>query len=103
MKRIITVLTACMGVAVLSSCGESKPVLKVYNAGEYIDESLITKFEDEFDCKLIYETFDSNESMYTKVASGEIYDIIIPSDYMIERLIKENQLQKIDWSKAAPR
>ncbi len=99
MKKIITVLTVCMGVAVFSSCGESKPVLKVYNAGEYIDESLITKFEDEFDCKLIYETFDSNESMYTKISSGEMYDVIIPSDYMIERLIKENLLQKIDWSK----
>ncbi|MBO5505724.1 MAG: extracellular solute-binding protein [Clostridia bacterium] len=73
-------------------------VLKVYNAGEYIDTELITKFEEEYNCSVVYETFDSNESMYTKLLSGEEYDIIIPSDYMIERLIKEDFLQEIDWS-----
>ncbi len=73
--------------------------LKVYNAGEYIEEALIDKFEEETGCKVIYETFDSNESMYTKINSGEEYDIIIPSDYMIERLIKEERIQEIDWEK----
>ncbi|MBR2916742.1 MAG: extracellular solute-binding protein, partial [Clostridia bacterium] len=73
--------------------------LKVYNAGEYIEESLIEKFEEETGCKVIYETFDSNESMYTKINSGEKYDIIIPSDYMIERLIKEERVREIDWER----
>ena len=73
--------------------------LKVYNAGEYIEEALIDKFEEETGCKVIYETFDSNESMYTKINSGEEYDIIIPSDYMIERLIKEEKVQEIDWER----
>lgn len=84
-------LTLCM-----TSCGESKTSLKVYNAGEYIDTSLLSAFEKENNCKIIYETFDSNESMYTKVSSGELYDVIIPSDYMIERLIKEDMLSPID-------
>ncbi len=74
-------------------------VLKVYNAGEYIDLSLLEEFEEETGCTVIYETFDSNEAMYTKLASGEEYDILIPSDYMIERLIKEESLQAIDWEK----
>ncbi len=73
--------------------------IKVYNAGEYIDPELLTAFEEAYDCDVIYETFDSNESMYTKLMSGETYDILIPSDYMIERLIKEDYLATIDWDK----
>jgi len=79
----------------------SKKTLKVYNAGEYIENSLIYEFEDRYNCKVIYETFDSNESMYTKIMSGERYDIIVPSDYMIERLIKEDFLREVDKDKLA--
>ena len=83
----------------LSGCGgSSKPTLKVYSWGEYIDTSLLSKFEKEYNCKVVYETFDSNESMYTKIQSGETYDVLVPSDYMIERLVKEDELQPIDWS-----
>lgn len=99
MKKIISILLCVIVMAVLFGCGESKPAIKVYNAGEYIDTSLISKFEKENNCNVVYETFDSNESMYTKVMSGEKYDVIIPSDYMIERLAKEGFLQKIDKSR----
>lgn len=96
-------LALAAGVSVmagmLSGCGSSeKPTLKVYSCGEYIDTSLIPQFEKEYNCRVVYETFDSNESMYTKLQSGETYDILVPSDYMIERLIKEDDLQPIDWS-----
>ncbi len=94
-------LAAGMSVmaGLVSGCGGSgKPTLKVYSWGEYIDTSLIPQFEREYDCKVVYETFDSNESMYTKLQSGETYDVLVPSDYMIERLIKEDALQPIDWS-----
>ncbi|MFR7321642.1 MAG: hypothetical protein ACLUTH_10200 [Blautia massiliensis (ex Durand et al. 2017)] len=74
-------------------------VLRVYNAGEYMDLSLIDKFEKQYNCTIVYETFESNEMMYTKLASGETYDVLVPSDYMIERLIKEEYLQSIDWKK----
>ena len=74
-------------------------ILRVYNAGEYMDLSLLDKFEKEYDCTIVYETFESNEMMYTKLASGESYDVLVPSDYMIERLIKEEYLQAIDWKK----
>ena len=86
-------------VTIFTGVKSGSRTLKVYNAGEYIDPDLLEAFEEEMDCKVIYETFDSNESMYTKLMSGDEYDILIPSDYMIERLIKEEQLQPIDWSK----
>jgi spermidine/putrescine transport system permease protein len=76
-----------------------KPVLRVFNSGEYIDTELLARFEKEYNCKVVYETFDSNESMYTKLESGAEYDIIVPSDYMIEKLIEEKYLQEIDWNK----
>jgi len=72
--------------------------LRVYNAGEYMDLSLLDRFQQEYNCTVIYETFDSNEMMYTKLLAGDQYDILVPSDYMIERLIKEDYLQPIDWS-----
>ena len=100
MKKIVSLLISCvLFVSLFTACGGEKPVLKVYNAGEYIEKSLITDFEKEFNCKVVYETFDSNESMYTKLLSGEEYDVLVPSDYMIERLIKEGYLQELDWSK----
>lgn len=77
----------------------NKPVLRVFNSGEYMDSDLIEKFEKENDCDVVYETFDSNESMYTKLQSGSVYDVLVPSDYMIERLIKEDYLQPVDWRK----
>lgn len=100
MKRLVSVmLCAVMAAMMLAGCsGGSRQTLKVYNAGEYIDKTLLTKFEKENNCSVVYETFDSNEAMYTKVMSGELYDVIIPSDYMIERFINENALLPIDWT-----
>lgn len=88
-----------LGIAIFSGVQSGGRTLKVYNAGEYIDPGLLEEFEKEADCKVIYETFDSNESMYTKLKSGAEYDILIPSDYMIERLIKEDMLQQVNWNK----
>lgn len=71
-------------------------VLKVFNWGEYIDPEVNAAFEREYGVKVIYDTFDSNELMYTKLQGGEAYDVLVPSDYMIERLIKEDRLQPLD-------
>lgn len=70
--------------------------LKLYNWGEYMGEDLIKDFQDQFGVKVIVEYFDSNEMMYTKVQAGDKYDVLVPSDYMIERLMADNLLQKID-------
>ena len=98
MKRILAVMMAIVfGVMVLTGLSGSRKTLRVFSSGEYIDPEVLSKFEKENDCQLIYETFDSNESMYTKINSGAEYDIIVTSDYMIERLQKEDMLQPIDW------
>ena len=94
---IIVVVALLAGLIRCGSVSRQQKVLKVYNAGEYMDLSLLEKFEEENNCTVIYETFESNEMMYTKLSSGESYDILIPSDYMIERLIKEDYLQHLDW------
>ena len=73
--------------------------LKLYNWGEYMGENLISDFEKEFGVKVIVEYFDSNEMMYTKLQGGDSYDVLVPSDYMIERLINEGMLQELDLSK----
>lgn len=73
--------------------------LYIYNWGEYTGENIIADFEEYTGAKVVMENFDSNEQMYIKVANGEAYDILVPSDYMIQRLIGEGYLQKLDHSK----
>ena len=98
MKKILAVgLILVLGVSAFAGIKSSGRVLRIFNSGEYLDPDLITKFEEEYKCKIIYETFDSNESMYTKLKSGSEYDILVISDYMIERLIKEKELKPINW------
>lgn len=95
MKKIVLML---MVVTLLVGCsaGGSKETLKVYSWGEYIDPQTIIDFENEYDVRVIYDVFASNEEMYTKLQSGETYDILVPSDYMIQRLIEEDRLETID-------
>ena len=98
MKRILLVgLVVIVGFATFAGLKGRGRTLRVFNSGEYMDPQLIENFEEKYDCKIVYETFDSNESMYTKLMSGSEYDILIISDYMIERLIKEKELQPVNW------
>lgn len=77
-----------------------KDILTVYNWGEYIDPSLIKKFEKQTGIKVIYETFDSNEAMMTKIEQGGTnYDIAVPSEYTIEQMKARHLLKKIDKQK----
>ena len=102
-KCLALILGAAM---VLSGCGgsssssadaaSSNNTLKLYNWGEYMGEDFISNFEKEYDAKVICEYFDSNEMMYTKVQAGDKYDVLVPSDYMIERLMNEDLLQPIN-------
>ena len=72
--------------------------LKLFTWGEYLGEDVIQNFEKQYGVNVIVEYFDSNEMMYTKLQAGDSYDVIIPSDYMIQRLIGEDMLQTIDKS-----
>lgn len=73
--------------------------LHLYNWGEYTGENILKAFEEKTGATVVMENFDSNEQMYIKVANGESYDILVPSDYMIQRLIGEDLLQKLDHEK----
>ncbi|OJG70125.1 spermidine/putrescine ABC transporter substrate-binding periplasmic protein PotD [Enterococcus phoeniculicola] len=75
-------------------------IVTIYNWGDYIDPELIKKFEKEYGYKVNYETFDSNEAMFTKIQQGgTAYDITIPSEYMIQKMMKEQLLLPIDHSR----
>ncbi|MDY4693887.1 MAG: extracellular solute-binding protein [Blautia sp.] len=99
-KKVLSVVLAavvCIGIIKWGYVAKSGHVLKIYNAGEYIDMNLVEEFEKKYNCSVVYETFESNEMMYTKLSGGETYDVLIPSDYMIQRLIKAEYLQALDW------
>ncbi len=90
-----------LSATMLVGCGGSKKseeVLNVYNVGDYIEEDLIKKFEEETGIEVVYETYDTNEAMYQKVKSGSSkYDIVVPSDYMVEKMIAEDMLEEINF------
>lgn len=74
----------------------SGQTLHVYNWGEYTGENIISGFEELTGAKVIMDNFDSNEQMYIKVANGDAYDVLVPSDYMIQRMMQEKMLQKLE-------
>ena len=83
-----------------NSANTGDRVLNVCNWGEYIDEDLITQFEEETGIRVNYQTAESNEALYSLLRSGGAnYDVICPSDYMISQLIEEDMLQPLDYSK----
>ena len=104
-RATITIIVVCFllffAARSLDSVGTkgSKDTLTIYNWGEYIDPDLIDAFEEETGIHVIYETFDSNEAMYTKVQQGgSSYDIAVPSEYMIETMIEDDMLIELDHS-----
>lgn len=92
-----------LGVALIggvSACSnqEKGKTINVYNWGDYIAPETIENFTKETGIKVNYELFDSNEIMYAKYKSGAVnYDVLVPSDYMIEKLIKEDELLALDY------
>jgi len=102
-KTIPVIICAVMLLGLFAGCGGSSKtpngVVNVYNWGEYIDTNLIAQFESETGIKVNYKTFESNEQMYSVLKQGGVsYDVIIPSDYMISRLISEDMLAAIDFN-----
>ena len=101
MKRILALLTVA---ALLAGCNRDRSqILKVYNWSDYIDESVIPEFESWYEeqtgepVRVIYQTFDVNETMLSKIEKGhEDFDVICPSDYIIERMLQSDLLLPID-------
>ena len=101
---VATVVVACIALVfglkpdTNSDLPYAGQTLYIYLPGEYMGEEIVPMFEEQTGCTVIVENFDSNEQAYIKVTNGESYDIIIPSDYMIQRLMEEGYLQKLDKS-----
>ena len=87
-------------VMLFAGCGKeyANGEVVVYNWGEYINEDVIEMFEEEYDIKVVYDTFTENEDMYPLISIGEVnYDVVCPSDYMINRMIKEDLLAELNY------
>lgn len=108
-RRILAALLALLLTLVLAGCGKetekdpNKPyagtTLTVFNCYDYIDEEVLDIFTEETGIEVEYANYTTNEEMYTKLASSpSSYDVIFPSDYMIERLISEDSLAELDLS-----
>ena len=103
-KFIVTLLAVSMVLPCLAGCGKDEAKgsgeVIVYNWGEYIDPEVIESFQQETGITVVYDEFETNEIMYPKVEAGaSAYDVICPSDYMISKMIENDLLQEIDFSK----
>jgi len=102
MKKAITVVvSAALILCLFAGCGGKsegpKKVLNVYNWGEYIDKDLLEQFEEETGIKVNYKNYESNEQMYSVLKQGGVsYDVVIPSDYMVARMIDEDMLEPLN-------
>ena len=108
MKKKVAVclilLAMIVGILPLSVAAEAAPTITVYNWGQYISDGtdgyldVIEEFTAATGIKVNYITYDSNESLYTKLKTGgTTYDVIIPSDYMIAKLIEEDMLEELNF------
>ena len=101
MKKTLALAMMMVTILTLNACGGNSSKDRVVNVcswGEYIDESLIDQFEEETGIKVNYQTAESNEALYSllKTGAGD-YDVIVPSDYMIGRLIAEDMLAELNY------
>lgn len=101
MKKLLSLLMAALLILPLAACAGTiggGEVVNVYNWGEYIDMSVLEDFEAQTGIHVNYQTYDSNEALYGKLAGGSTgYDVIIPSDYMIGQMIEEDMLEPLNF------
>ncbi|MDO5463067.1 MAG: spermidine/putrescine ABC transporter substrate-binding protein [bacterium] len=87
-------------LAIVAGCSDDRPVLHIYNWGDYISEEVVEKFEEANNCKVEIDAFDSNEAMYTKLKQGAGgYDIIVPSSYMAKLMYNQAMILPLDHTK----
>ncbi|MCP4206447.1 MAG: polyamine ABC transporter substrate-binding protein [Shimia sp.] len=97
MKTSFIALAASMAIGATAATAEE---VRVYNWSDYIDEELLTKFTEETGIKLIYDVFDSNDVLETKMLAGNSgYDVVVPSGTFLQRQIAAGAFQKLDMSK----
>lgn len=98
-KIIICVSMIALSLGLLAGCGDKDgEKVYVYNWGEYIDPDVIDQFEEETGITVVYDEFETNEEMYPKIKSGAVqYDVVCPSDYMIQKMREEGLLAEINF------
>lgn len=98
-KTIILIAILTAALFVLTGCSnDSGEKVYVYNWGEYIDPEVVDMFEEETGIKVVYDYFEQNEEMYAKIKANAVqYDVVCPSDYMIQRMIDEDLLAEINF------
>lgn len=97
MKKLLVLSFTLLAVFMLTAC-DQRPLLRVLNWGEYINDDVIAAFEEASGYRVIVDVTDSNESFYAKIKSGTTaYDIVIPSDYMVEKMVDEDMLIELDY------
>ena len=99
MKKILLMVGLLSLLLVLNACS-SKPKLRILNWGEYINDQVVENFEDEYGIDVVISVADSNELFYSKIKSKTTaFDLVIPSDYMVEKMVEEDMLLPLDYSK----
>jgi len=99
MKKIFTLTALLIFAVMLTGCSsKNEKKVYVYNWGEYIDPEVLDLFEEETGIKVVYDEFEQNEDMYPKIQSGAVnYDVVCPSDYMIQKMIENDLLYEINF------
>ncbi len=100
MKKLIALMSIlAISIGTLTACGQdSGEKVYVYNWGQYIDEDVLKEFKKQTGITVVYEEFESNEDMYSKIKAGAVsYDVVCPSDYMIQKMIEEDMLAEINF------
>ncbi|NLO47593.1 MAG: spermidine/putrescine ABC transporter substrate-binding protein [Clostridiales bacterium] len=96
---VLLLLTMTLSMLLIGCQKSNKNVVNVFNWGLYIDEDIFKTFENQTGIRVNYQTYDSNEMLYSKIkGGGASYDVIIPSDYMVSRMISEDMLEKLDYT-----
>ena len=103
MKKILSAFFLLIAILFTTGCGAEEDdanVVIVYNWGEYIDPEMLEQFEEETGIRVIYDEFETNETMYPKVEIGAAeYDVVCPSDYMISKMIQNDLLMELDFER----
>src|SRR5512136_890978 len=89
--------TVLLAAVFAAGCGQPKPVLSLYTWSDYIKPSLVRRFEKEQGCRVVLDTFESNEAMYAKLKAGATgYDLLTPSSYMVSLMYAQGMLRRLD-------
>jgi len=100
LATILASLAICAVAAIFSSCGKAKPELHIYNWSDYFAPDTLKIFEERYNCRVIYDVFESNEAMYAKLKAGASgYDVVFPTSYQAMLMDQEGMIEHLDHAK----